>query len=118
MDIYIIENTIEDLENGEITLDTISKLADLYIVRDSLSKNNEVENELDDILPAYKEYLHIKKQYQMKEISEGAVIKSIKYLCEEIIEFLNTLYNCTDMNKERKCLKDMINTIYLEFKSK
>ena len=54
----------------------------------------------------------------MGDISEGAVIKALKYVCTEIIEFLLTLYSGTDMNKERKCLKDMINTIYSEFENK
>lgn len=116
MDIYAINEAIESLEQGETTLENVSDLANLYIVRNSLQ--TPVETELRDILPAYADYIHIKKQYQMHELSEGAVIKSLKYVCVEIREFLDTLYSCTDMGKERKCIKDMINTLYADFENR
>ena len=118
MDIRTIDATITELENSETTLENIEYLAHLYTVRSILSNSVNVENEYNDILPAYSNYINIKKQYQMGDISEGAVIKALKYVCTEIIEFLLTLYSGTDMNKERKCLKDMINTIYSEFENK
>lgn len=116
MDIYAINEAIATLENSETTLENISDLANLYIVKNSLQSSTE--NELNDILPAYAEYIHIKKQYQMHEISEGAVIKSLKYVCVEIREFLHALYQCTDMGRERKCIRDMINTLYSDFEEK
>ena len=117
MDIIMIENTIQELENSETTFDNIKQLADLYIVRDKF-KDNVVKSELSDILPAYSEYIKIKKQYQMGEISEGVVIKHLKYVCTEIEEFLDTLYKCTDMLRERKCIKEMINSIEETFKDR
>lgn len=117
MDIYAINEAIDRLENDDTTMENIADLANLYVVRDNLN-NNVVKAELSDILPAYSEYIEIKKQYQMREISEGAVIKSLKFTCTEIEEFIHTLYNCTDMNKERKCIKDMINRISTDFSNK
>ena len=117
MDIYAIQDTIKELEMGDTTLQNVSDLANLYIVRDRLYDTG-VKRELDDILPAYTEYVKIKQQYQRKEISEGAVIKSLKFLCTEIEEFIDTLYKCTDMHKERKCLKDMIISIDEKFKDR
>ena len=74
--------------------------------------------ELSDILPSYLEYVALKREYQLGNISESRVIKSLKFVCIEIEEFLNTLYNCTDMNKERKCIIDMINHISTDFSDK
>lgn len=117
MDIYAIQDTIKELELGDTTLQNVSDLANLYIVRDRLLDTG-VKQELNDILPAYNDYVKVKQRYQRKEISEGAVIKSLKYLCTEVEEFLDILYNCTDMNKERKCIKDMINIIEERFKDR
>ena len=103
MDINAIQDTIKELELGDTTLQNVSDLANLYIVRDRLL-NTDVKRELDDILPAYSDYVKVKQRYQKKEVSEGVVIKSLKYVCTEIEEFIDTLYKCTDMNKERKCI--------------
>ena len=78
----------------------------------------DVRKELEDILPSYYEYLQVKTSYQMGEISESRVIKSLKFVCIEIREFLNTLYSSTDMNKERKCIRDMIDNISRDFEDK
>lgn len=117
MDINAIQDTIKELELGDTTLQNVSDLANLYIVRDRLL-NTDVKRELDDILPAYSDYVKVKQRYQKKEVSEGVVIKSLKYVCTEIEEFIDTLYKCTDMNKERKCIKDMINIIDERFKDR
>ena len=117
MDINAIQDTIKELELGDTTLQNVSDLANLYIVRDRLL-NTGVKQELDDILPAYTDYVRVKQKYQRKEISEGAVIKSLKYLCTEVEEFIDTLYKCTDMNKERRCIKDMILNIDETFKDR
>ena len=76
------------------------------------------EKELIDILPSYLDYIDMKREYQMGNISEGRVIKSLKFVCIEIEEFLLTLYSSTDMNKERKCIKDMVNSISTKFSDK
>ena len=117
MDIYAIQDTIKELELGDTTLQNVSDLANLYVVRDRLLDTG-VKQELDDILPAYTDYVKVKQRYQRKEISEGAVVKSLKYLCAEVEEFIATLYKCTDMNKERKCIKDMILNIDETFKDR
>ena len=111
MNIDLINDTIYTLETAETTLENIADLANLYIVQERLQVNN-VKQELDDILPAYTEYINIKKDYQLGKVSESAVIKAIKAVCTEIREFVSTLYNCTDMNKERKIIKELTVLIY------
>lgn len=74
--------------------------------------------ELQDILPSYVEYINLKRAYQMGEITESRVIKSLKFVCIEIREFLDTLYSSTDMNKERKCIRDMIYNISRDFEDR
>lgn len=120
MDIYTIEDTIDALENSETTLDNIQLLASLYIVKDKFnnsntSNDNGVKSELDDIMPAYLRYVHAKTLYQSNELNEGAVIKELKSLCTEIQEFIDILYSCTDMNRERTCIKDTICSLHNKY---
>jgi len=78
----------------------------------------DVKKELADILPSYYEYVDLKRDYQMGNISESRVIKSLKFVCIEIREFVDTLYSSTDMNKERKCIREMIDNISRDFKDR
>lgn len=108
-----INRTINTLENGDTTYDSCLKLASLYIVRQNINKRvNEasrtsVEREYDDILPLYQNYVDIKYQYQLGQISSDVVISSMGSVCKEIREFIQTLYSCTDMNEERELIKQM-----------
>lgn len=129
MDIQEIRNTIEQLENDITTFENCFKLASLYTVRDNYEKyyeqqeeqmeevdvsdttddtEDEVEQEYSDILPQYKIYTDIKKQYQLGQISEQAVETQIKKVCDEISEFIRILYSCTDMPTEREHIKNML----------
>ena len=121
MDIDIIQDTIYTLENTEITLDTIRDLASLYIVRDKLLKGEigarkgTLEAEINDILPSYMKYKEQKIQYQLNNIPEETIIISLNLLCQEINEMITMLYSCTEMYKERKCIKDMLTKLYKKF---
>lgn len=126
MNIQEVYNTIEQLENDVTTFENCFKLASLYTVRDNYerqeSKLNEVveqteepiveqddvEQEYSDILPQYREYIEIKKQYQLGNLSEKALETQIKKVCQEIREFIQTMYSCTDMPIEREHIKNMI----------
>lgn len=113
MDIVAINQAIETLENLDTTFDNVHELASLYIVRQNFQDGLKtmVEREYDDILPEYKQYCEIKRKYQLKEVSEGLVIKELKEVCREIEEFLHILYVGTDMNKERKILQEMLQSL-------
>lgn len=115
-----INSTIEELENSSTTFDTCNKLASLYIVRQHLQKDNEpvvqtvvhkVETELQDILPHYRKYCDIKRQYQLKEIPESAVYRAMNIVCTEIKEFLHILYSSTDTQEERTIIRQMLQDI-------
>lgn len=106
-----INNTIEELENGNTTFDACNKLASLYIVREHIGKRDMVEQEYQDILPQYRRYIAIKKQYQKGELSEKAVMDSINLVCKELQEFIQTLYSCTDMEVERNAIFTMVEQI-------
>lgn len=106
MDIKAIEDNIKELEEEVTSVDNVRELANLYIVRDNLLKrdtNNE-DKELTDILPAYSQYCEIKRQYQLKQIPDDAVIQSMTLLCNELQDFLEILYCGTDFYRERKIL--------------
>lgn len=116
MDIQAIVDNINELENSITNVDNVQELANLYIVRDNLLKHNTnpVEQELNDILPMYKKYCVTKRKFQLKEIPEEAVLSDMKLLCQEISEFIHTLYSNTDFYKERALLLQTLEDLHLE----
>ena len=112
----LIQETIEDLEQGETTFFNCQNLAALYIVREYLHTDykepNSVEKELADILPQYIRYKIIKRNYQLNETTREQVIKSIGEVCTEIKDFISMLFNSSDMEEERKELTNLIISLY------
>lgn len=121
MDINIIDGVIKELEESDVTFENVRELACLYIVRTNLGEdkpvviNNNVEKELNDILPRYRDYCDIKRKYQLNEITEDAVIEAVKRLCLEIQEFIDSLYTSTNFYRERRLLLDMIDNLYNKY---
>ena len=116
----VINNLIDDLENGDTSLSNIRNLSALYTVKSHLlgsSKFDKTAKELNDILPSYLQYIETKRRYQLKEITETNVLLQLGNVCQEIKEFIQTLYSGTDTPEERKILKDMIKEIQ-EFNKK
>lgn len=114
MDITAIEDNIKELENESTTVDNVKELAFLYIVHDHLKQanlsigNDIIQDEFEDILPEYKKYVEIKRKYQLGELPETEVKRSIKRVCQEVYEFITTLYSCTDMKAERDCIDSLL----------
>lgn len=114
MDLQVIRNTIADLEQADNTFDNCAKLASLYIIMSEAEKSkldvksNVVEGELQDIFPAYSKYVDAKRNYQLNGTSEEQTIKALNFVCQEIYEFIQSLYSSTDMPAERKILREMI----------
>lgn len=119
LDIEEIDNTIEELLEGPTTFDNVNKLASLYIVKDHIQNRMEttpdtsenVVDELDDILPAYRKYKEIKKQFQLKEVTKELVISSMKNVCREITEFIYALYGNTECEECRNLILIMIKSL-------
>jgi len=110
MDIYEIENTIKDLEDGNTTYDSCMKLASLYTVREHLVSNieNDVVKEYKDILPEYYNYKILKQQFQRGEVNQERVLTSLKVMCKEINEFINILLSSADIQEEYDILKSQL----------
>lgn len=114
MDLTAIQDNIEELENADTTVENVRELASLYIVRENYKNANltvifnDTAKELDDILPQYRKYIEIKRQYQLGQLPDTAVKKSIRNVCREIYEFISTMYSCTDMKAERDCIDELI----------
>ena len=121
MDIQIIENTIDELEHSDISMNNAIELASLYIIRNNnltginKEETGGIRGEIEDILPAYTEYRQVKTQYQLNNLPDFVVVKTLKLLCQEIEEVINLLYSNTDMNKERRCIKQMISNLYSRY---
>ena len=114
LEISIINDLIEELENGDTSLSTIRNLSALYNVKSHLLGSNKFDRtakELNDILPSYIQYVAVKRKYQMKEITETKVLLQLGNVCQEIKEFIQTLYSGTDTQEERNIIKKMIKEI-------
>ena len=115
IDMQEIDNTIRELENGELTFDSCRKLASLYIIKDFNTEKpvqeTEVIKELNDILPRYRIYCDVKRQYELGNTIKENIIKETRLVCKEISEFLITLYANTNTQEERNELKNLIQTI-------
>ena len=105
-----INNTIDELENGKTTFDACIKLASLYTVRDRLN-SDKVTHEYHDILPQYHHYVSVKRKYQLGELTEQSVIDSLDGVCQELYEFIQTMYSCTNMDAERTAMKNMVDRL-------
>ena len=111
MDIYAINNAITELEKSETTYENVSELSALYIVREKLTKNSTIissdatEKELQDILPCYKKYIAIKREYQLGKATEDLLLDCMTAVCKEISEFIKI----SRLNKQAMSLKEVFN---------
>ena len=110
LDMVEILDTIKELENGSTTFDNCSKLASLYIIKDKFIKD-KVEEELNDILPTYRRYVTVKRNYQLQETTKENVLLHLKSVCDELSEFLLTLYRCTDFEQERTLIRNLFKEV-------
>lgn len=113
MDITEINNAILELENGETTYAACDKLAMLYTVRDHLTQETRtsVDKELKDIFPSYANYRDVKADFQMHKTNQESVIDAFASLCNEIEEFIMTLYCNTNLDGERQELISALSCI-------
>ena len=116
LDLEMIDNTIKELENDDTNFVNCQKLASLYIVRQYYEppkdlNSTAVEQELNDILPKYRQYCEVKKRYQLNQATNQQVIDVLKDLCREIQEFYHTLYSGTDMPEERDELLNLVKSL-------
>lgn len=109
MNLKSIDDAIKELENSKSTYDNVQELSALYIVREHLKQPPDiVEKELNDILPCYKQYINIKRDYQTGRATDTLLVNSMESVCKEITEFIETLYNNTELFKERLKIEKMI----------
>ena len=120
VDITTIEDTLDELVNdAPTTFETCEKIAHLTITRDLLKSHlnrtregsERVLNELHDILPSYNKYVDTKKRYQKYEVVEQMVVIAMQNLCDEIADFIITLYRNTESAEERETIETMIEEI-------
>ena len=75
------------------------------------------KKELDDIMPTYNKYIELKREYQLGNIEETSVCKALTYVCEEIFDLISTIYSGTDLYKERKAIKKLIESLKSQYLS-
>lgn len=114
MELAIINEVIDELEHEETTADNVQELANLYIVREYISldkSSSEGVSEILDIIPQYRNYCKVKKQYQQKAIPEDGLINSTKLVCAELADFITVLLSNTDCKAERKLFSELLKTM-------
>ena len=111
LDMTMVENTIQELENADTNYANCEKLASLYIIREHNTVTDDVTEELSDILPHYNIYRNKKREYQVNKIGEDVMINSLQIVCNEIYEFMQTLYSSTDMVEERALIISLIDKL-------
>lgn len=83
----------------------LEKKNNYVIERKQSDKNADyVTNELNDILPALKEYQNAKADFQQHKITQDCVNHHLQRLVVEINEFLVLLYSNTASPDEREIL--------------
>ena len=116
-----INNTIEELEHADTTFDTCFKLASLYIVKEHFEQGLKttvddtpevVEEELNDILPSYRRYCDVKRNWQLHNADKSHVLSEMEKVCQEIQEFIEALYSSTNMVEERDILHNTLKSLY------
>lgn len=119
MDLSIIEENIRILEESNTTVETVQELSSLYTVYNNLKyKQNPKKSslqELNDIMPAYDKYCEDRKQSQLGYTNDDAVLHSLKLLCKELQEFIETLYSNTASRKERLAILYLIKELNDKF---
>lgn len=116
MDKTLIEENIIELENSDTTFENVQELAYLYIIRDKLfTVADKTEKELSEILPAYEKYIDAKRKFQMKQSDDEQIIYYFNLTCEELKDFICSLYSGTSTRKERQSLINLLYELYNKF---
>lgn len=123
MDIQTINDAIEELEQSTTSVENVQNLASLYICRQNIktrrkSPLNAFKQDVTEIFPAYDRYREAKKAFQMKEGSEQEVLESLSLLCQEIKDLHISLYCSSCSRKERRILKECIESIGFTYNKK
>lgn len=77
------------------------------------TKNSQIDNdknvkdELNDILPALKEYQQAKSKFMQHKITQAGVNHALRWLVVEINEFITVLYSNTTASEKREILKEL-----------
>lgn len=116
-----LDDMIAELEDTISTFTDCQKLCSLYIIRDAqksrsnsiVEPQNATLQELNDILPQYKNYCMIKKKYQLNELPKQTIIYAMKDVCKELNEFIHILYSSTDTKEERVEILNMLDNLHL-----
>jgi len=119
LDMELIEDSIEELENSEMTYENCIRLASLYICRDSnknrnmsaLDTSNSVSHDSKDLFSTYNKYIDTKKRYQQYEVVDKMLIYAMTNLCQDLTDFISNLYHNTETTAERALIVEMINNL-------
>ena len=116
MNLAEVNEAIQELQESSLTLSNARNLSALLNVRDYLQNSaqsfpDNLEHELNDILPQYKNYCEVKRRYQLNQASDDDIVIAMRSVCKEVKEFLLILYQNTDTKIERIMLIYMVSEV-------
>lgn len=99
-----INDTIEELENGEITLKTCNDLANLYIIQKHMQEqdllpDSNIDEKIDEL-----------QTYAIRYVMERDILQ-LNYFLTNISQIISELYHTSDTEQERKEFKSFIDNI-------
>lgn len=71
----------------------------------------KVKSKMFRVLPQFKMYVAVKKGYQLKELTAEDLKFAMRSMCRDIEEFLETLYNNTELEEERTTIHSMLENL-------
>lgn len=117
-----IHKCIDRLLNADTTYSNCQKLASLIVISDYITRNinsstkddfRDAGRELSDILPSHENYCETKTNFQLKKTGKEPVIEALICVCNEVQDYIHSLYSCTSMPEERVVLENFIDNLTL-----
>ena len=107
---YALKN-IQDMKSKE---PTPQNMRDIALLELWLSSNTQkavpnvstvkIQNEINDILPAYVEYIEVKRKRMLKEVTDEKVLFTLQTLVNELQDLIEMIYRNTETCEEREIL--------------
>lgn len=71
----------------------------------------QVKKEADDVLPAYKKYKEIKRQFQLGDATKEKMLSAFDNLARELRELIQIIYRNTNTPEERERLQTLLDNM-------
>ena len=109
LNIKDIEASIEYYEKQPSSLENCRILADLYTCKKYATMQSH--NKENGFRSAYKDYINIKRDYQLHKESKENLLNSMEHLSIELSNLISTIYKNMETQEGRNILKSTIEKV-------